>query len=274
MIDAWLELPSWLMFTALAVGFGAVALAIFTLGFGRRTRRRAQSFSGVVPSYFSAVATLLALLTGFVASDTWERQKQAGRVLQSESDNVLALYDLSIAAAPDMSALRAKLNDYVAAVVTDEWPQMADGRSSARAAQALGTLLEQVALPRIAAEAGGPTQAAMLSATLRLRSDRGERLALNVHRVDASKWLALMILGVLTQVAIGLVHLENPRAHAVAQLVFTLALVSTLGLIAEHEWPFDGPGALQPRELRLAQERMAVSPGPADAGVPSSDKPL
>ena len=137
---------------------------------------------------------------------------------------------------------------------------MAIGESSDRAAQALGALLEQVALPGLAAKTGAPTQTAMLSAVLRLRNDRGERLSLNVHRIDASKWLALIILGVLTQIAIGLVHLQQQRAHIASQLVFAVALVSTLGLIAEHEWPFDGPGALKPRELLSTYERITKSP--------------
>ena len=128
MIDGWLELPTPLLFLTLAIGFGAAASAMFALSFSRRTSAWARTFVGVAPSYFSAVATLLALMTGFVASDTWERQKQAARVLQSESDNVLAIYDLSLASAPDMAAVRDDLNEYVEAVISDEWYQMAAGK--------------------------------------------------------------------------------------------------------------------------------------------------
>ena len=53
--------------------------------------------AGMVPTYFTAIATLLALLTGFVANDAWERQRSASRVLQAERANALAVYDLSLA---------------------------------------------------------------------------------------------------------------------------------------------------------------------------------
>ncbi len=195
----------------------------------------------MVGPYFGALSVLLALLTGFVANDTWERQRQAGRVVQSESDNALAVYDLSIAAVSDMSTIRNDLHVYVEAVVEDEWPLMSEGRTSAKAAQALGALLQEVAKPQIAAQAGAPAQSALLNSVLRIRSDRGERLSLNQHRTDDTKWLVLLILGLLTQIAIGVVHLERARAQLAALMIFTTGLVSTLGLIAIHEWPFDGP---------------------------------
>ena len=237
-------------------------MLIHTLSFAGFVRPHALTFVGIVPSYFTAIATLLALLTGFVASDTWERQRQGGRAAQSESDNVLAVYDLSVASAPDMSAIRKALQNYVDAVINDEWPQMANGRSSQRAADALGALLREAALPRFTAEAGAPTQAALLGAVLKIRSDRGERLSLNQHRTADSKWLALLILGALTQMAIGIVHLDRRRAQLAALAIFTASLVSTLGLIAVHEYPFDGPDAIKPTAMQQAAARIVLPPPP------------
>ena len=198
-------------------------------------------------------------MTGFVASDTWERERQAERAVQSEADNVLAVYDLSIATASDMSAIRDALHRYVDAVVTDEWPRMAQGGVSSKASEALGALLQEVATPRIATDSGVPAQTALLNTVLRIRADRGTRLALNQHRTDSTKWLVLIILGVLTQTAIGIVHLERRRAQLAALLIFTAALISTLGLIAAHEWPFDGPVAVNPTALSAASARVAAS---------------
>ncbi len=77
-----------------------------------------------------------------------------------------------------------------------------------------------------------------------LRTARGERLALSDAQSDQSKWLTLMVLAGLTLLAIGLVHLERPMAQATALTLFCLAMVTTLGVVALHERPFDGPMAM------------------------------
>ncbi|MGB7259514.1 MAG: hypothetical protein WBD48_15675, partial [Pseudolabrys sp.] len=44
----------------------------------------------------------------------------------------------------------------------------------------------------------------------------------------------------MTQVSIGIVHLERPRANALALAIFSIAAVVALSMIAEQESPFDG----------------------------------
>lgn len=262
MLSFWLNQPIWLMFLILAAGFLGSGALIYAFSFSPWTRSVALSYSGVVPSYFAVLSVLLALMTGFVASDTWERQRQADRIVQSESDNVRAVYDLSIAAVSDMSAIRRALKSYVDAVVKDEWPRMSKGQFSPQADEALALLLEEVAKPEISAAAGNPTQSALLNLALRIRSDRGSRIAVNEHSVDDTKWLGLLILGLLTQLAIGVVHLDRPRPHLAAMMIFTAGLVSTFGLIAIHEWPFEGPTAIKPVGLETANRLMTSGLGP------------
>jgi hypothetical protein len=175
MLSFWLNQPIWLMFLVLAAGFLVSASLIYLWTFNRWTRSFAMSFGGVVAPYFTALSVLLALMTGFVASDTWERQRQADRIVQSESDNVVAVYDLSIAAVSDMSGIRKALHAYVDAVIKDEWPGMSSSRISTKTADALAALLQEVAKPEIGTAAGNPTQSALLASVLRIRSDRGAR---------------------------------------------------------------------------------------------------
>ncbi|MBE7204527.1 MAG: DUF4239 domain-containing protein, partial [Parafilimonas terrae] len=107
--------------------------------------------------------------------------------------------------------------------------------------------------PRTGAEAGQAAQSALLAAVLGLRSARGDRLALVASEQDETKWLTLMVLAALTMVSIGLVHWEWPGAQAVTLFLFAAAIVTTLGVIALHERPFDGPLALKPDPLKLAR---------------------
>jgi membrane protein YdbS with pleckstrin-like domain len=65
---------------------------------------------------------------------------------------------------------------------------------------------------------------------LRIHDARAERLSLGSDRTNQVKWAIVLLHGIVTQLAIALVHLERPRAHVAALTVFSLAAVIALGL--------------------------------------------
>lgn len=71
--------------------------------------------------------------------------------------------------------------------------------------------------------------------------------------------------------AIGLVHLERPWAQAATLLMFSIAMVTTLGVIALHERPFDGPLAIGPESIRAARLAMAAGSPPSPRGLDGAD---
>jgi hypothetical protein len=162
-----------------------------------------------------------------------------------------------------MAEIRAAVRSYLDLVIKDEWPLLSDGRSSPKAANALGELLRELSDPKVAAEAGQAVHAALLGQALRVRSARSERLLLSEQNSDHPKWWTVLLLACLTQLAIALVHLEKPRARAAALAVFSSAAVVALGLVAIKERPFDGPLALRPDTL---QEALAAMQPPVPAG--------
>ncbi|CAO4135515.1 hypothetical protein OFEAOIEE_LOCUS3260 [Methylorubrum extorquens] len=110
----------------------------------------------------------------------------------------------------------------------------------------------------MADEAGQVVHPALLDAVMHLRSARSERLALSAARSDESKWLTLTVLAVLTLTATALVHWERPWAQATTLAIFSTAMITTLGVVAMHERPFDGPLALKVDRLKLAHTAMAA----------------
>lgn len=252
-LGLWLDLPVWLIFTTLASVFaGATGLLVLLTNLPWTRPLMLRLGTGMVPTYFTAISVLLALLTGFVANDAWERQRQAARVVQNERSNLLAIHDLSLATVSDMGEIRTALVAYADALITDEWPKMTDGVSSSQAGAALGQLMATAADPKHSLS-GQAAHALLLDAVMGLRTARGERLALSDAQGDQSKWLTLMVLAGLTLVAIGLVHLERPMAQATALALFCLAMVTTLGVVALHERPFDGPMAMSPSPIEGAK---------------------
>ncbi len=78
---------------------------------------------------------------------------------------------------------------------------------------------------------------------------RADRIALNSRQADEIKWVAVLLLGLLTQLSISMVHLDRAPACIAAVAVFSLAAVIALGAIAMQEAPFDGPLRIEPTPL-------------------------
>lgn len=151
LLGLWLDQPMWLMLSLIVLYFGSVSLfmvLISTVPFIRPLSLRI--FDGVVPVFFSSISILLALLTGFVANDAWERQKQGTRVVEKERANLIAAFDLSIETVSNMDPIRRALLAYADSIIADEWPRMADGGQSAETAgAALSDLMRIVADPAL-----------------------------------------------------------------------------------------------------------------------------
>jgi hypothetical protein len=129
-------------------------------------------------------------------------------------------------------------------VVEEEWSLLARQERSAKADAALNTLLRQVALPGTASDAS--VQRTMLDMVLRIRAAHEDRVLLSNDRTVVTKWVAVLLLALITQIAIAVVHLEKPRPQLAALAIFTLAAVSVLGLLAIHEAPFAPPVFVPP----------------------------
>ncbi len=249
MIEAWLDLPAAAVFGVLALLYFCTAALIVWVVYGALLGPRVKQLDGVVAPYFGAIGVLFALLTGFLANDIGDRNRQAARAVQSEVAELRNLFTLSVASASDMHAIRNDWTAYIKAATGEEWSAMTVGESAPSVNAAYDDLLREVSHPKIADEAGAPVQSALLSAALRVGTARSERLALASDNTSELKWAIVLILGVMTQIAIGLVHLQRRNAHIAALTVFSVAVVCTLGLIALQEHPFAGSVRLGPAPL-------------------------
>jgi Protein of unknown function (DUF4239) len=245
-IEAWLDLPVAGVFAVLTLLYAATAVLIAWLSYGPPLWPRVRKLDGVVAPFFGAVGILFALLTGFLAGDIADRNRQASRVVQAEVAELRNVHTLSVASASDMRDIRAAWTRYVSGVVRDEWPAMTDGASSAAVGTAYEDLLREVSDPKIATQSGAPVQSALLAATVRVGTARSERLALASDSTSALKWEIVLILGVMTQISIGLVHLQRRNAQFAALAVFSVAAVIALGLLGLQEYPFAGNVQIHP----------------------------
>lgn len=252
MINSWLDLPAVALFATLIAFYAATAALIGWLVYRSPVGPWTRSFTGVAAPFIATVGVLFSLLTGFLAGDIADRNRQAWRAVTAEASGVVMLNTLAIAGAADMSAIRAQLQTYVETMLTDEWATMAEGHRSTPTGTALRELLHLASAPTIARDAGQTLHTTLLAAVVRIRDARAERLSLATDRTNDIKWLTVLMLGVVTQLAIALVHLDKPRAHAAALAVFTLGAIIALGLIALQEHPFNGHIQVSPAPLERA----------------------
>src|ERR1700754_3266698 len=116
MIRAWLDLSTPGIFAVLCVLYFGIALLLTLTVFCSPLKKPMQSLTGIVAPFFGSVAVLFALLTGFLANDVSDRNRQAVKAMQSEAGELHNLYTLSVAAASDMNTIRDKWRAYVSSV--------------------------------------------------------------------------------------------------------------------------------------------------------------
>ncbi|WFU80643.1 DUF4239 domain-containing protein [Bradyrhizobium sp. CIAT3101] len=240
MIKAWLDLPIFELFAVLIALYATSGGVIVVACFSPATVLPVRRLEGVVAPFFGTVGVLFAFLTGFLANDITDRNRQAARAVQSEAAELRNIYAVSIASVSEMGSLRAALAKYIAALVNDEWPAMARDKTAHSVEPAYAALMREVSDPRIAQAAGGAVQTALINAAVGAGTARSERLALASDRTIDVKWILVLILGVVTQISIGLVHLKKVGAQIAALTVFSIAAVMALGLIGLQERPFSG----------------------------------
>lgn len=269
MIRDWLEFETFGIFATLCLVYYGMALLLFGLASSGFLSNRLRPIHGIVAPFFSSVAILFALLTGFLANDVGERNRQAARAVQTEASELRNIHTLSVASASDMAEIRVALKAYVTSEVNDEWPAMMIGEKSPRTDAAYDDLLREISDPSITRDASAPVHAALLGAAVRANTARNDRLSLSTDHTNDLKWTSVLILCLITQVGLALVHLERPRAMLVALTVFASGAIVALGIIALQEHPFDGVFRASPAPL---EHLLTLSEqGPASA-LPAAPK--
>lgn len=258
-VQTWLDLPVAILFLVLSLTYAGTALLTGWTMFRSPLRDWAKTFTGVVAPFFTAVSILFALQLGFLGHDVAERNRQAARAVDTEAHALRAAQALSLAAASDMADIRESMRLYLQSVLRDEWPTMVAEGASRRTDAALATLLREASEPRIAQEAGQAPHSALLAALGRAGQARSDRLTLAAEGTNELKWMAVLLLCLITQFSVALVHLDRPRAMAASLFVFTTAAIVAIGLVAIQEYPFDGPMRILPTPL---QTFLAALPAP------------
>ena len=251
------SLPSWVI---------AAAIVLIMLGFttavSRLVRRRwanevQDGHNEVTGLMFQTVGVMYALLLAFVMVSTWEATEAADAVVTQEAATVQALYrDAVSLPEPTGSRVGALVIAYAETVIAKEWPELAHGRGSEAADDALDAIFPALRSfePRTARE-----EVIFAAALGELNTATEERFA-RLHAAQSALpglfWLALILGAMLTQVTAALLYMRDRRVHDALSL--SLAAVSGLliFLVVALDIPFAGDLAVSPDAFHVALEEM------------------
>jgi len=208
-----------------------------------------QGYVGVQGPYFVSVAILFALFSTFLGADIWSRVQQTNHSLENEVGAILSLRQIASTQGSSGAEIEQSLDSYIETSLAEEWATV-DRRRSTAVDQALERLVTNILDPALASDDHRTAQAAMLESYRDIRRARAERLHVAASHSDPYKWATVLMLGLLTQVAIALVHFENRKAQSAALLVFTCAFAVTLISLAAHESPLADLDLISPEAIQ------------------------
>lgn len=142
-MNRWLlnHIPTWgimLVFVAVAMLLAFVALRLvrrYIPDWGSGEQNEVAALS------VNTIGVVYGFILAFVIVSLWEAFNTAGDTVAREATALSQVTRSADAFAPEArQAVRRSLGEYVRLVVTEEWPLMREGDSSARAGEALGNV--------------------------------------------------------------------------------------------------------------------------------------
>jgi hypothetical protein len=232
------------------VGTGLACLLLARLLVAPDWRPRLAAIEGVAPPFVGVIGMLFALTLAFLANDTWAAHDRAIGAVTREADALSAIGALATALpAPERAAVDRAIADYVRGAVEVEWPKLAHRATDPATGATLERLLGLAAAPTTGAALGSAVHARLLGEVMVVRDARDARVSLSQTHVNPLKWLGMAFLGLVTLIAVAIVHIDRPRAAIVAMLLFAAAAAPTAAIVLVQGNPFQAPTTVSPAPI-------------------------
>lgn len=240
--------------------FAVTAVAVVGLLLVRRRIDHAAlaKHSNVASAIFSIVGTLFTVLLAFVVIVVWESKDKADERTALEAGVLGALMrDAGLFPDPERTELRNELREYAQAVIDEEWPAMANSKSSPHVWDVLNRLFESFSRLKPVAPREVNIHSEMLTRLNELSDDRRLRLLSARSKVPPLLW-AVLIVGALITVGYSyFLGVEGDRAHALMTGPLAAMIALTLYLIFAIDRPFAGTLRVEPDAFRTVLEKVA-----------------
>jgi hypothetical protein len=213
---------------------------------------RAKNFKAVSPGMLPPLGILFALLVGFISVEVWGNFDKAKAAVTTEASALRGVVLLA-GAFPDEQrmSIYALVNRHIDESVNKEWPEMARQRATlATLPTALIEALHETLGLKPADDSQRAAQLEMIKEFHTALDARRQRIVISGSALSAVKWLAILVMGLCTLVAIAAVHSDNRFARALTLTLFATGIALSVLLIAAYGRPFSGEISIGPELLK------------------------
>jgi hypothetical protein len=246
-----LDLPVVWIGALILTGTYLVTAGIYLLVTKLAVGDRAVAFKSISPGMLPPIATIFALLVGFLAAQDWNQRERASAAVNREASSLRAVVLLAAAfpGEPE-SRLRQLVHDYIQDAVAREWPAMARQDVTLTIAPPTLTQALRLALSLTPQKDGQVAAQREIVASLGSAFDaRRQRIILSGSSLDWVKWTVLYVLAGLTLITIAMVHSGNPTANRIILGIFSTGVGVAVLLIVSHSRAFTGEMGVTPSVL-------------------------
>ena len=250
--DWLLNLPIPGMALVIFVGIYLVTAAIYLTVTRLAVGDRARAFKALSPGMLPPLGIIFGLLVGFVAVQVWNDFDRAKIAVASEASALRGVLLLAESFPQEQrSRLRALINRHIQDAVQQEWPAMAEQRATlSTLPQALAQCLEVTLNLKPADEGQATAQREIVNFLGKAADARRQRIIISQSSVSSVKWVAILLLGLCTLIAIAMVHSDNRLTCAIALTMFATGIAAAVLLIATYTRPFTGDISVGPDLLQ------------------------
>jgi len=215
----------------------ALLVLAVSIGCMRWLGSRLQGRDDLIPvaPYFVSVTTIFALFLAFHASTIWTRQHAAAAVFHDAVTAIQRLNALFSEEGLGLENARVHLSRYTAFVVREEWA-IGNTKPSPGARQELEYLRQELvrASGRVPTALGNNLWHVFEDV---VKTQRG-RLWIGQQGHSELSWALVLMLGFLSHIAIGFVHVDRPSAGRLALTLFACATTAVYWLLTRAIDPF------------------------------------
>ena len=250
-----------LLIVALAMLVAVGGLVLVQRLFSTERRKQHNDVAGFI---YAVLGVAYAVLLGLMLIAVWEKWNAAEALTTDEANELAGIFWYAHALPqPEGRHIQELVRSYAQVVVEEEWPLMAQGRSSPKAWATLdelrGTIL---GLNPPTAQQTGYDQMRyneMLEQLHDLGNARRERLLAAGQGLPTIMWIVLILGGVITVGFTYLFGLEDTLVHLL--MVAALAMIISLSLftVAALDYPFNGDIRVHPAAYEQDLERFHES---------------
>jgi hypothetical protein len=244
--------------TAILIILASAGISAVLAGLARRRMRVdvLRQHHDVGSTAFLQLGVLYAVLLAFVFSQVWQEYNIAQQAIAIESSG---LHGAAILAQtlpePGREDIGRAVTAYVRAVTEDEWPAMAQRRTSKAATDAFQALWQVTAQVEAEGRNAG-TREQVLSLLATAHEQREIRLYQMGQGVPTPLWVLLVVLSVVLVVLVALAGIDFMPSVMAFTGLFAAALASILVLVRLLDYPFEGALALSPARFAETMQNL------------------